>query len=330
MPTLVSVVIPAYNAETKIESTLRSVIAQDYPDIEIVVVDDRSTDATAAIAEQVLSTSGRRYKVIHREQNGGECASRNTGTDAAKGDLIWYIDSDDLAESDLVSSLADLISKYDAEISFCGYKVSDEIKNSTEHHLGPNVPNIQPSDLVRMRLLKKVDPSVCCMMIKREFFTRIGLRFTEGCIAGGDVEFQLKAFASATRVASTSECLYIYVHHAQMGSVRDNDTRAKKLARYRSNSDAMERAARYILDRSPTDEVRELIENMILPEVTIRRLTVFARERNKAEFLALARADDTRASLRRAMSNLFRKPELFFKAIAAYYFPEIFFRARSR
>lgn len=91
---LISVVIPAYNAENTLHETLVSVRAQTYTHLDIIVVDDGSTDRTLNIAEKHAGEDGR-VRII-RQQNGGVAAARNRGTAEAKGDYIAFIDADDL------------------------------------------------------------------------------------------------------------------------------------------------------------------------------------------------------------------------------------------
>jgi glycosyltransferase involved in cell wall biosynthesis len=86
---LVSVVIPAFNAEAFVAEAIESVLAQDYDPIEVIVVDDGSADGTAAVA------SGYPVRVITQE-NGGQAAARNAGVAAAKGTFVSFLDSDDL------------------------------------------------------------------------------------------------------------------------------------------------------------------------------------------------------------------------------------------
>lgn len=87
---LVSVIVPAFNAETYLAETLQTVLAQDWETFEVIVADDGSTDATADVAQSFAAV---RY--IRRE-NGGAAAARNTGVEYARGDLIANLDSDDL------------------------------------------------------------------------------------------------------------------------------------------------------------------------------------------------------------------------------------------
>ncbi len=88
---LVSVIIPAYNAERYVREAVESVFAQQYRPIEVVCVDDCSTDDTA----DVLASFGSEIRVISREQNGGIGVARNDGLQAATGELIAFLDADD-------------------------------------------------------------------------------------------------------------------------------------------------------------------------------------------------------------------------------------------
>ena len=102
---LVSIIIPTYNGENRIAKTLESIIAQDYGNLEIIVVDDVSTDDTVSTAKNILEKSGRKFMIIQRTVNGRQSASRNTGLDAANGKYIIFFDHDDLADKNFVSLL---------------------------------------------------------------------------------------------------------------------------------------------------------------------------------------------------------------------------------
>lgn len=90
---MISVIIPAYNAISTLERACRSVWAQTYPNVELVVVDDGSTDGTAALMDE-LALGREHVRVIH-QKNGGVCRARNTGLDTAGGELIFFLDADD-------------------------------------------------------------------------------------------------------------------------------------------------------------------------------------------------------------------------------------------
>ncbi|MCP5432740.1 MAG: glycosyltransferase family 2 protein [Alphaproteobacteria bacterium] len=99
--TLVSVVVPAYNAEATIDETLRSVRAQTHAALEILVVDDGSRDATLAMAERHAAQDSR-IRIV-RQANAGVAAARNTGWSQAKADLIAFVDADDLWAPDKIA-----------------------------------------------------------------------------------------------------------------------------------------------------------------------------------------------------------------------------------
>ena len=93
-PDLVSVIIPAFNAEATLQATLESVLAQTHPALEIIVVDDGSSDGTAALVETLGRTEPR--LVLIRQENAGVAAARNAGLARARGDYVAWLDADDL------------------------------------------------------------------------------------------------------------------------------------------------------------------------------------------------------------------------------------------
>ena len=95
MKPLVSVVIPAYNCETFVEASVRSAMAQSVRDIEILVVDDGSTDGTAAVVE-ALCREDERVNLIRPGENRGVAEARNLGVRSARADWVAFLDSDDL------------------------------------------------------------------------------------------------------------------------------------------------------------------------------------------------------------------------------------------
>jgi len=121
---MISIIIPLYNKEKAIESSLRSVVSQSYKDFEIIVVDDGSTDESVRIVEQFLHNyeSLCRYTIITQE-NGGPSKARNTGIKAAGGEWIVTLDADDeLAENALQMMMQEVEAHPDADIiDFGGY-----------------------------------------------------------------------------------------------------------------------------------------------------------------------------------------------------------------
>jgi glycosyltransferase involved in cell wall biosynthesis len=117
----ISVIIPVYNLESCIERTLKSVCTQTYSNLEIIVVDDGSTDNSLDIINK-CAESDNRIVPIHKD-NGGVTSARLKGIELASGDWIGFVDGDDLIDEDLFEFLLSNAIKYDADISHCGYKM---------------------------------------------------------------------------------------------------------------------------------------------------------------------------------------------------------------
>lgn len=124
----VSVVIPCYNCEKYIRITIESVLHQTMKDFEIIVVDDCSTDRSYEIVREMASEDPR-IRVLKNEANQGVAAARNKGIEAAEGEKIALLDSDDLWLEDKLERQLDLSRRTGAEIIYCSYDLIDERGN---------------------------------------------------------------------------------------------------------------------------------------------------------------------------------------------------------
>lgn len=115
---LISIIIPVYNVEAYIEECLDSVLAQTYKELEVILVDDGSTDKSSEICDQYASLDNRIH-VLHQE-NQGLSDARNSGMAFAKGEYVTFIDSDDYIAPDMMELLYNNMKKENAQISICG------------------------------------------------------------------------------------------------------------------------------------------------------------------------------------------------------------------
>ena len=128
---LISVIIPVYNVEPFLSRCLESVTKQDYQNLEIVVIDDGSTDRSGRICEQ-WAEKDKRVKVFHKE-NGGLSDARNAGIDCCTGEYISFVDSDDFLEPTCISYLYELVKRSDlCKLSQANHRIIWE--NNTEHY----------------------------------------------------------------------------------------------------------------------------------------------------------------------------------------------------
>ncbi|HJA32854.1 MAG TPA: glycosyltransferase [Candidatus Mediterraneibacter merdigallinarum] len=118
----ISIIIPAYNICDYIEKCLDSVCAQTYRNIEIIVVDDGSTDGTADIIDRYADNKDCRVRAIH-QKNSGVTSARLKGVKEAGGEFIGFVDGDDYIEPDMYESLYEKAIEYNADISHCGYQM---------------------------------------------------------------------------------------------------------------------------------------------------------------------------------------------------------------
>lgn len=117
----ISIIVPAYNIESYLPRCLDSLLAQEYADLEIIVVNDGSKDNTGAVMDSYAAKDSR-VKAIHKE-NGGVTSARLRGLAEATGDWIGFCDGDDFVEPDMYARLMENANKHHAAISHCGYKM---------------------------------------------------------------------------------------------------------------------------------------------------------------------------------------------------------------
>jgi len=122
---MISVIIPVYNTSEYLDKCIDSVVSQTYKDLEIIVIDDCSTDGSSDKLDR-WAERDKRIKVIHNEVNCGVSKSRNNGLLASSGDYIGFVDSDDWIEPDMYEQLLYWIEKTDSDIAFGGYRRHEE------------------------------------------------------------------------------------------------------------------------------------------------------------------------------------------------------------
>lgn len=127
MSDLVSIIVPVYNVENFIEETMDCVLAQTYRNWELLLVEDCSTDRTAALIRQYMERTGDpRIHLISQPSNMGAARARNRGLKEAKGRYISYLDADDLWETEKLEKELVFMKEKDAAFAFTGYEFADE------------------------------------------------------------------------------------------------------------------------------------------------------------------------------------------------------------
>ncbi len=117
---MVSVIIPIYNTQPYLRKCLDSVIIQDYKELEIILIDDGSTDGSGDICDE-YAQADKRIRVVHRE-NSGLVSARKKGLKISSGELIFPVDSDDYIEPTTIGQMVKIVTEYNVDIVQCGVK----------------------------------------------------------------------------------------------------------------------------------------------------------------------------------------------------------------
>ena len=210
----VSVIMPAHNRETFIRDSIDSVLAQTFTDFELIVVDDGSTDTTAAI---VKSYTDPRIRLI-RQPNQGVSVARNTGLEAAQGEFITFLDSDDLYYPEFLKTLYHLMQSNETEMTFSNYSESDQAEDMYKTNVN-KIRCVIKDKLFGTRILtsdSQIDGlpvHINSVMIAKTLIERYHLRFLPNVRMYEDGNFLFKAFLAAKKIYGTYICLEHYRRH---------------------------------------------------------------------------------------------------------------------
>jgi len=170
---LITVIVPVYNILEYLPRCVHSITAQTYENLEIILVDDGSTDGTGELCDKLAAEDGR-IKVFHKE-NGGSSSARNLGLAHAQGEYIGFVDSDDYISPDMYGELWRGIAEFGVPIAQVGRDEIDAEGNYLPNICEPPVAaeKISAKDFLRELLLHKGDCSFCTKLIHRDLFEEL-------------------------------------------------------------------------------------------------------------------------------------------------------------
>lgn len=204
MKVLVSIIIPIYNVEKYLEKCIKSIINQTYRNLEIILINDGSTDESAKICEAYKELDNR--IIFINKKNGGAASAKNEGLKVAKGDYITFVDSDDFVELDMIEYMVNTIKKYNSDIVQCSftnlYKNTEKFKQDKiiEQKIGSK-------DFLELFITKWDSSLFWNKLFKREVIENVF--FKEGrCI--DDEFFTYKCVINSKSIVTSNKIVYNY------------------------------------------------------------------------------------------------------------------------
>ena len=211
---LISVIIPVYNVVSYLQEALDSVVNQTYVNLEILIIDDGSTDGSGAICDQYTCDS--RVKVIHQE-NHGLSAARNAGLDIMQGEYVAFLDSDDAYRRDFIQIMFDCISREKTDIAVCRYMTYHTINKMNLDLKGNINPEAKQGKYNRVEAIQAVFNGYINASVWNKFYKRkiwetnrfpVGRNYE-------DIETTYKNFDICESVYLLDEVLYFYRKHPE-------------------------------------------------------------------------------------------------------------------
>ncbi len=224
----ISVVIPVYNSARYLRECVDSVLGQTWPDLDVILVDDGSSDESPSICAEYAEKDARVR--FFRPEPAGVGGARNFGISQAQGKFLTFVDSDDVCEAPLAERLMNGRKGGDGVLSLCGITVTDPEGNETGSFREEVVSGRIPvKEYVRNVLAKWQSNPLCggvyCKLFETEALNRYGVRFEENETYAEDFLFNMKYLAHVSEVAVLPEALYRY-RVGRSGSLTEENMKA--------------------------------------------------------------------------------------------------------
>ena len=215
MSTLLSVIIPVYQNRNYLEECVCSVLDQTYPNIEIILVDDGSTDGSAELCDE-LSDKNENVCAIHIK-NSGPYMARKEGVKFAHGKVVTFVDSDDRMEKDAYEELMKIYRKYHSDIICFSYKImgsgniSEKYYDEGIYTKKEIVKEIFPTMMYDCKIGgRKLNPSVCCKLFDKTLYEKVSKGIDEYISWGDDALVTYPAVCLADSLYITHRAYYNY------------------------------------------------------------------------------------------------------------------------
>jgi glycosyltransferase involved in cell wall biosynthesis len=213
---LVSVIMPCLNARAFVEQAVRSALGQDHGNVELIVVDDGSTDGSREILARLASEHAGRMMVLHQDRK-GPYPARNAGLEHARGTLVAFLDADDYWSEDCLAKLSSALQAAQADLAYCGWQnVGDGVPGRE-----PYVPPEYEKGDAAALFLKACPWPIHAALSRRSLLERID-GFSTRLFSSMDYDLWLRVLAQTRNIVRVAEVLAFYRWHGegQISSVK--------------------------------------------------------------------------------------------------------------
>lgn len=218
MEALVSIIIPVYNTVEYLAECLESLVTQSYRKIEIILVNDGSTDDSLSICEEYALHYP--FIKVYSQENAGQGSARNLGISKCSGEYVMFVDSDDWVDRELVQKLYDNITKSDSRVAVCNYRRTYKNQFDRYYKIEEKISPNQVIDLKRDKeLLNQVSTFACGKLIKKEIFDRYALAFPHHFFE--DTAMMPILAVLACRISFIDDALYYYRNRTGSTSISE-------------------------------------------------------------------------------------------------------------
>ena len=203
---LISIIVPVYNVKDYLEKCLQSICVQTYKNLEIILIDDGSSDGSGELCNLFAQRDGR-IKVIH-QTNAGQSAARNRGLAVAQGELLGFVDSDDWIEPDMYEFLYHLLKENGADISICSHYRDKGKKSVAKYSSGEQFVFTRDEGIRALVVDRRIRNYVWDKLYKRRLFS--GITFPLNRIFE-DIAISYRIFYKAEKIVVREFPKYHYV-----------------------------------------------------------------------------------------------------------------------
>lgn len=228
MNDLVSVIINVYNCKEYLPYSLESVRQQTYKNLEVILVEDASTDGSGEFCDEFCKQD-ERFRVIHHEKNTGVSGPRNTGLKAAKGNYIYFMDSDDYIHVEMIERLYNAIQETGIELAACDYSKTSSLTNNIYYTIPDYKYELVPEEQMIFEMIAHQGilrwRVVWNKLYKRSLID--GLLFNDATSIQ-DQDFNIRVYMRSRQAAYIPESMYWYFNNPN-SLQRDTTKRAKRL-----------------------------------------------------------------------------------------------------